>query len=199
MIQAKLQVGSADDAAEREADAVATEVLASLRSQSSDVDRDRPTDQRAMTGVSTPSASRIRRASAAANDPVVGREGGVIDGDVAAGVLHPGGGVALESRIRPRLEGAFGTSFDSVRIHRESKIAPQLGARAFTYGSDVHFAPGEYRPATDDGMRVLSHELTHVVQQTGAVGSVGARASRIARSTAHVQRDLGSSSRRRTS
>src|SRR6185312_10339699 len=37
-------------------------------------------------------------------------------------------------------------------------------AKAFTVGSDVHFAGGNYEPGTKEGDRLLAHELTHVVQ-----------------------------------
>ncbi|MDQ4048465.1 MAG: DUF4157 domain-containing protein, partial [Actinomycetota bacterium] len=39
---------------------------------------------------------------------------------------------------------------------------------AFTVGSDVFFAAGEYRPGTPAGDELIAHELTHVVQQRGA-------------------------------
>ncbi len=179
-VQAKLRVGSSTDPAELEADAVADDVLAVLRRPVETAAGDTP-------GVGGPAGqvSRIRRVTAMARrlgDPVVGRDGGEIDGAIAAGVRNASGGSALDPKIKPRLEGAFGRSFDDVRIHRDSAIAPQIGARAFTFGSDIHFAPGEYRPSSDAGMRVLGHELTHVVQQSAGAGAMAA--SRIARATA---------------
>jgi hypothetical protein len=36
---------------------------------------------------------------------------------------------------------------------------------AFTIGTDLYFAPGQYNPQTIQGERLLGHELTHVVQQ----------------------------------
>ena len=47
-------------------------------------------------------------------------------------------------------------------------LARAVSARAFTTGSDVYFASGEYRPGSSDGDRLLAHELSHVVQQRGA-------------------------------
>src|SRR5439155_21227941 len=41
----------------------------------------------------------------------------------------------------------------------------EVGARAFTKGEDVYFAPGQFRPGSSRGMALLAHELTHVVQQ----------------------------------
>jgi hypothetical protein len=47
-------------------------------------------------------------------------------------------------------------------------VGPQaaaIGALAFTQGSHIHFAPGQYNPASPQGQQVLGHELAHVVQQ----------------------------------
>lgn len=178
-VQAKLRVGSSTDPAELEADAVADDVLAVLRRSVETVAGDTPG-----VGGAAGQVSRIRRVTATVRrlgDPVVGRDGGEIDGAIAAGVRNSSGGSALDSKIKPRLENAFGRSFDDVRIHQDSAIAPQIGARAFTFGSDIHFAPGEYRPSSDAGMRVLGHELTHVVQQSAGAGAMAA--SRISRTT----------------
>ncbi len=45
------------------------------------------------------------------------------------------------------------------------KAAQQLGARAFTKGQDIYFAPGAYQPQTPSGRKLLAHELSHVTQQ----------------------------------
>ena len=92
------------------------------------------------------------------------------------------GGRPLPSATRAFMEPRFGADFSSVRVHTGGEagaIARSLHSRAFTLGSDVFFAPGEYRPESAGGQRLLAHELTHVVQQGG--GSDGARAQRIQR------------------
>ena len=79
-----------------------------------------------------------------------------------------GGGARLPAEARRTLEPRFGVSFDAVRVHddpRSHRLARDLGARAFTVGQDVHFAAGEFRPGSHDGLRLLAHELTHTVQQ----------------------------------
>jgi hypothetical protein len=43
-----------------------------------------------------------------------------------------------------------------------------LGARAFTVGNNIAFAPAEYRPDAGEGQRLLAHEIAHVVQQRQA-------------------------------
>lgn len=81
-----------------------------------------------------------------------------------------GSGKNLDSRSRTRMESAFGQDFSRVRIHTDSRaedLSSQLSARAFTLGSDIAFASGEYRPGTLVGDALLAHELAHVVQQDG--------------------------------
>jgi hypothetical protein len=58
-----------------------------------------------------------------------------------------------------------------VRVHTDptaDALARSVSARAFTTGTDVYFAAGEYRPGSSDGDSLLAHELTHVTQQRGA-------------------------------
>jgi hypothetical protein len=79
--------------------------------------------------------------------------------------LHPkSGGIPLPKDVLSKMEGAFGASFSDVRVHVGSEAA-SIGAIAFTWGSEIHFAPGQYNPHTPHGQFLLGHELTHVVQQ----------------------------------
>jgi hypothetical protein len=47
-----------------------------------------------------------------------------------------------------------------------AEAARQLNAEAFTIGSDVFFAAGQFDIASPRGIGLLTHELTHVGQQT---------------------------------
>jgi hypothetical protein len=79
-----------------------------------------------------------------------------------------GGGAPLDHSPRQKMEGAFGSDLSGVRIHSDAQadaLSADLSARAFTRGSDVYFAAGEYSPNTSSGQRLLAHELTHVEQQ----------------------------------
>lgn len=79
------------------------------------------------------------------------------------------GGDPLPAAVRQKMEACFGTGFGDVRVHVGRHVAA-IGATAFTTGSHVHFAPGQYNPATPSGQRLIAHELAHVVQQrTGRV------------------------------
>ena len=62
------------------------------------------------------------------------------------------------------MEAFFNTSFADVRVHVGPE-APSIGALAFTHGTDLYFAPGQYNPQSPQGQQLLGHELTHVVQQ----------------------------------
>jgi hypothetical protein len=62
------------------------------------------------------------------------------------------------------MEAAFSTDFSDVRVHIGQEAA-SLGAIAYTWGSNIHFAPGQYNPHTLQGQKLLGHELWHVVQQ----------------------------------
>jgi Domain of unknown function (DUF4157) len=77
----------------------------------------------------------------------------------AGGVSRP-----LPEPLQQKMESLFRTSFDDVRVHVGPE-APSIGALAFTKGSDIYFAPGQYDPASPRGQQLIGHELAHVVQQ----------------------------------
>jgi len=74
------------------------------------------------------------------------------------------GGWPLPRDIQRKMETALSANFSDVRIHVGPEAA-SIGAIAFTWGSDIHFSPGQYNPHTPHGQFLLGHELTHVVQQ----------------------------------
>jgi hypothetical protein len=70
------------------------------------------------------------------------------------------------------MEPQFGHDFRSVRVHTDgaaSQSAQALNAFAYTVGHDVVFDTGQYRPHSSVGRQLLTHELTHVVQQSKGV------------------------------
>jgi hypothetical protein len=81
-----------------------------------------------------------------------------------------GGGSPLPSSVRDHMEPRFGADFGSVRLHTDSEAGQlnrDLQARAFTHGNDIYMGSGASTPGSTDGDRLLAHELTHVVQQSG--------------------------------
>ncbi len=79
--------------------------------------------------------------------------------------LAPAGrGRSLPEALQGKMERAYGQDFSGVRVH-EGGAAESIGAMAFTRGENIHFAPGQYRPASRAGQELIGHELAHVVQQ----------------------------------
>jgi hypothetical protein len=76
-----------------------------------------------------------------------------------------GGGRAMPAAVQAKMEHAFGADFSAVSIH-EGPEAAAIGALAYTRGTDIHVAPGQYQPDTQRGQELLGHELAHVVQQS---------------------------------
>ncbi len=82
-----------------------------------------------------------------------------------------GGGSPLPGETAERLGALVGDSLSDVRVHVDGKaaeLARAVSARAFTVGSDIYFAAGEYDPQARAGEELLAHEATHVRQQRGA-------------------------------
>ncbi|MBL9135484.1 MAG: DUF4157 domain-containing protein [Verrucomicrobiales bacterium] len=96
-----------------------------------------------------------------------------VDGAVAPPLVNEALGRlghSLDPAIRTQMEAGFGHDFSQVRLHTDTLAAASakaVNARAYTVGSDIVFASGEYRPDTLDGRRLLAHELTHTLQQAG--------------------------------
>jgi hypothetical protein len=85
--------------------------------------------------------------------------------EVHPGVLRPaGGGMPLPDPVQAKMEAAFGHDFADVRVHHGDE-AESIGAVAYTRGAHLHFARGRWQPHTEQGQKLLAHELAHVVQQ----------------------------------
>lgn len=81
-----------------------------------------------------------------------------------------GGGQSLPDSARSYFEPRIGYDFSQVRVHTDSQAAETartVNAQAFTVGSEVVFVAGQFAPQTNEGRRLIAHELTHVVQQGG--------------------------------
>ncbi|MDT5267907.1 MAG: hypothetical protein QOH49_93 [Acidobacteriota bacterium] len=99
--------------------------------------------------------------------------GAALDATKAARVASRGG-APLPDAVRSFFEPRFGFDFSRIRIHTGAEAAGgarAISARAYTVGRDIVFGAGEYAPSTAEGKRLLAHELTHVVQQSGGAAS----------------------------
>ena len=90
-------------------------------------------------------------------------------GDVETQISQSKGrGSPLPAPVRAYMEPRFGVDFSQVRVHTGSdaiQMSRNVGAQAFTHGSDIYFGAG-HSPTNSE---LTAHELTHVVQQTGGV------------------------------
>jgi len=173
-IQTKLVVGPANDPYEREADRVAERVTSQVSSGSAPPiqriiaeDEDELLQGKFLVRRQLEEEEELQMKSQAAR----GGAGFTADGDIARRLEQlRGSGSGLPADFRSDIETKLGADFGHVRIHTGSEVDAlnrSLGARAFTTGSDIFFAQGQYDPLPGSGKRLLAHELTHVVQQTG--------------------------------
>jgi hypothetical protein len=82
-------------------------------------------------------------------------------------VARASAGAPLPEGLRQRLEGALGRDLSHVRVHvggAADRAARGVNALAFTVGRDLYFRADAWAPGTEEGDRVLLHELTHVAQ-----------------------------------
>ncbi|MBW4448471.1 MAG: DUF4157 domain-containing protein [Spirirestis rafaelensis WJT71-NPBG6] len=97
-------------------------------------------------------------------------DGGLAASSDISSKLHSrkGQGNPLAGDVRNFMEPRFGVDFSNVKVHTDGEavqMSRELGAQAFTYGSDVYFGVGK-SPGNNE---LMAHELTHVVQQVGGV------------------------------
>jgi hypothetical protein len=87
----------------------------------------------------------------------------------AEGAAADARGFAAEQALQT-LAPRFGLSVDGVRVHTDAAgdaRAAAHGAPAVTEGANVYLSHS-VDPSAAAGQRIIAHELTHVVQQTGA-------------------------------
>lgn len=190
-IQTKLSVSTPGDTHEQEADRVADEVVSrSAANNSSPSETVNPGNSQPEKTLGNPQSlqtkiSRVPEESLAktedgasefANESSVPETADTTtenENGVSAEIEQQieslkGNGAPLSEAVRSEMESQFCHDFSSVCIHNDAAadaLCKQLSARAFTVGSDIFFASGEYAPDTQEGKRLLAHELTHVVQQ----------------------------------
>ena len=161
-VQAKLKIGSPNDAYEQEADRVADHVMRMPE----------PAVQRRCGACE--SSGTTCSDCANEEDHVQRVPAPKTHSSLPAAKPLATGGTALPESSRNYFESRMGYDFSSVRLHisaEAARSAQSFAARAYTFGSNIVFAAGEYNPGTSEGNRLLAHELTHVVQQGRALPS----------------------------
>ena len=149
-IQTKLSISEPGDIYEQEADHIAEQVMAA------------PEDS-AVSGA----PPRIQRFTGHSTGEV-GMAPASVDRVLASG------GRPLDPALQQDMGQRFGHDFSRVRVHADAaaeQSAREVNAHAYTVGHDMVFGTGRFAPETHEGRRLIAHELTHVVQQTGADGN----------------------------
>ncbi|HYO69706.1 MAG TPA: DUF4157 domain-containing protein [Archangium sp.] len=142
-----LAVRPADDGYEREADRVASTVVA---------------------GGYAPVQGRVGGGAGAQRD--AGGAGGGFTAPSSVGEVLRSEGAPLNAGTRAFMETRMGHDFGNVRIHSDARADAStraVNALAYTVGQDIAFRNGQYDPASERGRRLLAHELVHVCQQEG--------------------------------
>ena len=174
-IQAKLEVGPPDDKYEQEADRVADQVM-----RIADPQREGAIGLAGQAGpdgiqrLGAECEEEVRRQPIEEEDQELQMKGvsgatAEIGPGVQARISELRGGQPLSASLRGFFEPRFSHDFSRVRLHqgsRASEAAKALGARAYTLGQDVVFGQGEYRPESEQGRRLIAHELVHTLQQS---------------------------------
>src|SRR5262245_16623216 len=171
MVAPKLAISTPTDIDEQEADRVADHVMRMPG----------PAVQRACascTGGGAPcpkcqdeKTEPVQRKSQTAGETA----GASVPADFVQGL---GPGRPLDHSTRAFFEPRFARDFSHVLVHTEPRAAESaqaIHAQAYTVGRHIAFADGNYAPHTIQGNRLLAHELTHVVQQSGGAGVVQRR------------------------
>ena len=159
-----------DSASQREEEALLAELEAESRSTGASGGED------AMARAAIPAIERVERRK---DDPNALAER-LTQRHLALGkrFLEDERAAPLDQRLRERVSRFIGRDPGGIRVHtgdRAAAAADALGARAFALGdSDIYFGQGQFNPNSAEGLGVLVHELTHVVDNSvGAAFDVG--------------------------
>jgi hypothetical protein len=144
MLQRKLTIGASNDPLEQEADRIADQVMAA------------------------PLNSKVN-----AIPPRIQRFSGQVSGGMATAPpsvdrVFASSGRPFEPPLRQDMESRFGHDFSNVRVYTgdaAERSARDVNAYAYTLGNNIVFGASRFAPGTNDGRRLIAHELTHVLQQ----------------------------------
>ncbi len=173
VIQPSLKIGRPGDKYEQEADAVAEKVMMMSESETMQM---QPVEEEEEESIQMQPVDQVMvqmKCSKCEDEEIVQTKSHKNDKFLNSNFSYQlqssnSSGFNLSNDSNLFMSSVFGTNFDNVRLHTDSKAVQmnrQLGARAFTHGQNIFFNSGEYNPVSHEGKRLLAHELTHVVQQ----------------------------------
>ena len=100
-------------------------------------------------------------------------QGGVVNSQFEQNLTRAKtGGQPLDRQLQRKMGNAIGADFSPIRIHQDNRadhLSRSIQAKAFTTGNHIFFKKGEYNPSSQSGQKLIAHELTHTVQQGGAI------------------------------
>ncbi len=161
--QPKLSINKPNDVYEQEADAMAERVMRM------------PVDEHPFFSAKPVSVSTLqRKCEACEKEEKLQRKGSSpqsaeAGSDVSSYISSLSSkGSSLPGESKNFFEPRFGYDFSDVKIHTDrdaAKSAQSVNALAYTSGNNIVFNRNQFSPGSQDGKRLLAHELTHVVQQ----------------------------------
>jgi hypothetical protein len=158
----RLRIGQANDSCEREAERVASHVMAG-----GIANRDWSFSR---MSVGTPGSSGGDREAGKAKETLQRKSEGAAETGIAPAAVHDvlgSPGQPLDAATRNFFEPRFGHDLSNVRVHtgeRAAESARSVQAEAYTVGHDVVLDSG-HAPGGAGDRRLLAHELVHTVQQ----------------------------------
>jgi Domain of unknown function (DUF4157) len=162
-IQTKLTIGQPADKYEQEADRVAQQVVQQLNVPR--VGRSQPDSP--LQRVEMPEEDELQMKPMVMRSLNRGMDASV-ELESAIGRTRRGG-QPLDAGLQQSMGQVFGADLSGVRVHTDAqsdRLNRSIQACAFTTGQDVFFQQGAYQPGSRGGKELISHELTHVVQQS---------------------------------
>ncbi len=176
-VQRKATVRPKNDRYEKEADRVADNVVQGkqlcapimrLSAQPErENERDRNTVQR-MADDETVQRVTDEEAVQRMEEEVQRKAVGGMGAAATTAINSRGGGAQIQAGTRRTLEQRMGMDLGHVRVHEgaaAARSADSLNARAFTHKNHIWLGQGE----SQNNLRLMAHEATHTVQQTGQV------------------------------
>ena len=166
--QAKLSINQPDDVYEHEADAMADKVMRMADPQ---------LDQNAFFKPANRTIQRKCQSCEEEEKQVHRKEENGNETEANAGLDNyvsslQSAGQPMPQSARLFFEPRFGHDFSNVKVHTDdaaAKSAQSINALAYTSGNNIVFNNGQYSPNSESGQRLMAHELTHVIQQSGTV------------------------------
>ena len=184
-IQAKLTIGQPNDRYEQEADRVAEQVMRMPEpkvQRQVELEEEELVQPKLVADAEYFIQRQVDEEEFLQTKELTGNNAGITPAIEFRINAARGGGQPLSESTCAFFEPRFGHDFSQVRVHSGSEAVQmnrELNAQAFTHKQDIYFGIGRF-PGKND---LTAHELSHVVQQTGAsqgkTGSVPATIQRM--------------------